>query len=118
MTLARIASNSEIKSARHWFVAIRFFSIPLPNARGKPLTAARPSLSFACQTDCPACPPDRGMIATPQNLCELLVQSRLMTSEDVSAVFQRWSAQAQDKTANVGQFTKWLVAQQYLTDYQ
>jgi serine/threonine protein kinase len=58
------------------------------------------------------------MSFTPQNLCGFLIRSRLLTPEEMRAMFQRWQADAKDNANSVSQFTKWLVAHQYVTDYQ
>jgi len=58
------------------------------------------------------------MSLTPQNLCGFLVRSRLMTPEGMRDMFQRWLADARENAANLAQFTKWLVAHEYVTDYQ
>jgi serine/threonine protein kinase len=55
---------------------------------------------------------------TPQNVCGFLLRSRLMTPEDMRAMYQRWQAEAKHDHANLGAFTRWLVARQYVTDYQ
>src|SRR5262245_20985874 len=55
---------------------------------------------------------------TVENLCGLIIRSRLLTPEDVKAVYQRWQDDAKDNVGNVGQFMRWLVVKQYLTEYQ
>jgi serine/threonine protein kinase len=55
---------------------------------------------------------------TPQNICGFLIRSRLMTLEEMRAMYQRWLAEAGPNFASLSRFTKWLVAQQYVTDYQ
>lgn len=62
--------------------------------------------------------PDRCMSFTPQNVCGFLIRSRLMNAEDMRNMFQRWLADARDNANNLNQFTKWLVANQYVTEYQ
>jgi eukaryotic-like serine/threonine-protein kinase len=52
-----------------------------------------------------------------ENLCSLLVTSRLYAPEKVAAIRQGWEAEAKD-FASVGQFLRWLVANQYVTAYQ
>ncbi len=58
------------------------------------------------------------MSFTPQNVCGFLIRSRLMNAEDMRNMFQRWLADARDNANNLNQFTKWLVANQYVTEYQ
>src|SRR5262245_27101557 len=55
---------------------------------------------------------------TVENLCGLIIRSRLLTPDDVKAMYQRWQDEAKDAVGNSSQFTRWLVARQYLTDYQ
>lgn len=55
---------------------------------------------------------------TPQNLCGFLIRSRLMTPEEMRAMHQRWLAEAKDNVNQLSLFTKWLVANQYVTEYQ
>jgi serine/threonine protein kinase len=55
---------------------------------------------------------------TPQNVCGLLIRSRLMTPEEMRAMYQLWEADGGDNASSLGEFTKWLVAHRYVTDYQ
>lgn len=52
-----------------------------------------------------------------ENLCGLLVTSRLYPPEKVAAIRQGWETDAKN-SASVGQFLRWLVANQYVTAYQ
>jgi serine/threonine protein kinase len=52
-----------------------------------------------------------------ENLCSLLVTSRLYPAEQVAAIRQGWENEAKDPNS-VGQFLRWLVANQYATAYQ
>jgi len=52
-----------------------------------------------------------------ENLCGLLIRSRLHTPEGVKACYQRWQASAQDR-ASVKAFTRWLIENKYVTEYQ
>src|SRR4051812_31403668 len=58
------------------------------------------------------------MAFTTENVCGLLIRSRLMTPEEMRDMHQRWLAEAGAGATNLGQFTKWLVARRYVTDYQ
>src|SRR5262249_19566500 len=58
------------------------------------------------------------MDLTVENICGLLIRSRLMAVDAVKAMYARWQAEAKTGVADVSQFTKWLVAQQYVTEYQ
>ncbi len=52
-----------------------------------------------------------------QNVYGLLLRSRLLSAEDARGMFERWHAQAKD-AENVADFSRWMVAGGYLTDYQ
>ena len=58
------------------------------------------------------------MELTVQNICGLLIRSRLLTPEEVKKAFSRWQHEAGDLVANLAQFLKWLVARGYVTEYQ
>lgn len=57
------------------------------------------------------------MGATVKDYGALLVRSRLHSAEAVKTIEQRWQAVAIDPT-NVKDYASWLVAKQYLTEYQ
>jgi serine/threonine protein kinase len=52
------------------------------------------------------------------NLAGLLARSRLFTSDEAKAIYQRWLGEARGGAGDLGQFTKWLVSRDYLTEYQ
>lgn len=52
-----------------------------------------------------------------ENLCGLVIRSRLHQADDVKAFYQRWQGEAADKR-NVRGFARWLVSQRHLTPYQ
>ncbi|HEY1859331.1 MAG TPA: serine/threonine-protein kinase [Gemmataceae bacterium] len=52
-----------------------------------------------------------------QNIYGLLIRSRLLSPPDAHAMLKRWQAQATD-AANAGQFSKWMVAHGFATEYQ
>src|SRR5580658_1718665 len=54
---------------------------------------------------------------TVESLRDLLIRSRLHTPETVQTLFQRWQTSARDAD-NLTHFTRWLIANQYLTEYQ
>jgi len=58
------------------------------------------------------------MDLTVEQLCGLLVRSKLRSADAVKAVHQRWQAEAKDSARNLQQFVRWLVAKQVVTDYQ
>jgi serine/threonine protein kinase len=56
---------------------------------------------------------------TVQNICGLLIRSKLLSPDEVKAMYQRWQNEAREKdAANLGLFSKWLVANRYVTEYQ
>jgi serine/threonine protein kinase len=56
--------------------------------------------------------------ANVEQYCNLLARSRLLTSDEVRGLHQRWRGKAGDHAADLKAFARWLVAGQYLTDYQ
>ncbi|MBI1918150.1 MAG: serine/threonine protein kinase [Planctomycetes bacterium] len=58
------------------------------------------------------------MDLTIQNVYGLLIRSRLLSLDDVKAMFARWNQEAKESATNVAQFAKWMVANKYLTEYQ
>jgi serine/threonine protein kinase len=54
---------------------------------------------------------------TVENVCGLLIRSKLLTPDEVKTMYQRWLSETKD-AANLGQFTKWLSAKHYVTEYQ
>jgi serine/threonine protein kinase len=55
---------------------------------------------------------------TVENICGLLIRSKLLTADEVKTVYQGWVVDAKDAYSNVQQFTRWLAAKQYVTEYQ
>ena len=53
-----------------------------------------------------------------ENVSGLLVSSKLMSADEVKAIGQRWQGEAREAQADAAQFTRWLVAKQFLTEYQ
>ena len=53
-----------------------------------------------------------------ESLCNLLVRSRLLPAEEVRTLRLRWLQEATAQAAVVGDFARWLVHNQYVTDYQ
>lgn len=51
-----------------------------------------------------------------QNMCGLLLRSRLLSADEVKTLQRRWQAEA--KGGNAPAFLRWLVAHQQLTEYQ
>jgi serine/threonine protein kinase len=55
---------------------------------------------------------------TVENVCGLLIRSKLLNPEEVKGMYARWQGEARDGAANLPQFVRWLVARQYVTEYQ
>lgn len=55
---------------------------------------------------------------TPENLCGFLIRSRLMSPEEMKNMYQRWQAESRNIGTGLSQFTRWLVANNYVTEYQ
>ena len=55
---------------------------------------------------------------TVENICGFLIRSKLLTPEEVRALQQRWQTDAKDQSGSLSQFSKWLVANKYVTEYQ
>lgn len=53
-----------------------------------------------------------------ENLCGLLIRSRLLSADEVKAMYQRWQSETRGASADAVPFSKWLVANQYVTAYQ
>jgi serine/threonine protein kinase len=57
------------------------------------------------------------MAPSVEGLCEAIIRSRLMSADEVRKQRERWVRLASN-TADAGLFGQWLVANQYLTEYQ
>lgn len=57
-------------------------------------------------------------VTNTETVCNLLTRSRLMQPDDVRATRQRWLREAGDAVHDPARFCKWLVSNQYITDYQ
>src|SRR5262245_5901847 len=55
---------------------------------------------------------------TVENVCGLLIRSKLLTPDGVKEMYQRWQAEAKEQASNLTLFTRWLVAKQHVTAYQ
>jgi serine/threonine protein kinase len=58
------------------------------------------------------------MAPSVESLCNDLARCRLLRADEVRALRSRWLAEAGDRGADLGAFTRWLVACRYVTDYQ
>jgi eukaryotic-like serine/threonine-protein kinase len=57
------------------------------------------------------------MALTVENICGLLIRSRLLPPEAVKTLFARWQGETKGR-ADAGAFTQWLVAKEYVTKFQ
>ncbi len=53
-----------------------------------------------------------------QQVCNLLSRTRLLPPEEVRTLFGRWRGEAGAGVDDLSQFRRWLVAKQYVTDFQ
>ena len=58
------------------------------------------------------------MDLTVQNVYGLLLRSRLLSVDEARTMFARWNLEAKEAASNVAQFSRWMVANRYLTEYQ
>ncbi len=53
-----------------------------------------------------------------QNVYGLLLRSRLLSPEDARTMVERWQTEAKENAANAGEFARWMVANNFVTEYQ
>src|SRR5215813_15146477 len=53
-----------------------------------------------------------------ENVCGLLIRSKLLNPEEVRSMYARWQGEARDSAGSLPRFTRWLVANRYVTEYQ
>jgi hypothetical protein len=53
-----------------------------------------------------------------EHLCGLLIRSKLLPADEVKALYQRWKSEAKSAQADVGPFSQWLTAGEYLNKFQ
>ena len=58
------------------------------------------------------------MDLTLDNLCEHLTRSRLLAPHEIDAARRRWEDTAPDQATSSSQFTRWLIRENLLTEYQ
>src|SRR5207245_1688456 len=58
------------------------------------------------------------MPASVEEFCNHLARSRLLPPDEIRALRQRWRGEAKDASEDPERFSRWLVAKQYLTEYQ
>jgi serine/threonine protein kinase len=54
---------------------------------------------------------------TVENVCGLLIRSKLLKPDEVKTMYQRWREESRD-AANLGLFSRWLASKNYVTEYQ
>ncbi len=59
-----------------------------------------------------------GMDIKVENICGLLIGSRLMTPDEMKAMRQRWLEESKTDAENVALFLRWLLDRQYVTEFQ
>ncbi len=57
------------------------------------------------------------MALTVENICGLLIRSRLQAPEAVKAIYQRWQAES-NNSPGLKDFTRWLIKNDFITSYQ
>lgn len=55
---------------------------------------------------------------TVENLCGLLMRSKLMTPDEVKTTYSRWQAEGRENVASSPHFARWMVTRNLLTEYQ
>jgi eukaryotic-like serine/threonine-protein kinase len=55
---------------------------------------------------------------TVENICGFLIRSRLMTPDEMRAMYQRWQEKAGAEVSQLPAFLKWLTESGYVTEYQ
>lgn len=58
------------------------------------------------------------LAASVESLCNLLARSRLLQAHDVHTLHRRWRMEAKEAAGDRDAFARWLVANEYITDYQ
>ena len=58
------------------------------------------------------------MEPTVENLCGYLTRSHLLNDDEVESLHRRWRNEGADPSTSASQFTRWLVQEKYLTEYQ
>jgi serine/threonine protein kinase len=52
------------------------------------------------------------------NINGLFMRSKLLTPDEVNAIHQRWKVEGKDRVDSMRHYLKWIVANNYLTEYQ
>src|SRR5712672_702323 len=53
-----------------------------------------------------------------QNLFGLVIRSRLLDVPEAQTMFKRWQTEAKDGNVDTARFAKWMVANEYVPEYQ
>ncbi len=53
-----------------------------------------------------------------ENISGLLIRSKLLTPDEVRAMYQRWQSEGKDRVGSMPHYLKWIVNNDYLTEYQ
>jgi serine/threonine protein kinase len=53
-----------------------------------------------------------------ENVCGFLIRSRLMTPDEMKAMYERWRTEAGEHVASTARFGRWLAVNRYVTEYQ
>jgi serine/threonine protein kinase len=55
---------------------------------------------------------------TVENVCGLLIGSKLLAPDEVKAIYHRWQGETAGAATDLARFTRWLVEHEYVTEYQ
>jgi serine/threonine protein kinase len=55
---------------------------------------------------------------TVESLCNQMARNRLLAAEAIRSLRQRWRDEVKEASDDAGRFSKWLIANSYLTDFQ
>ena len=58
------------------------------------------------------------MEASVESLCNSLARSRLLSADEVRKLHRAWQDEAGARAADMAEFSRWLVARRYVTEYQ
>jgi eukaryotic-like serine/threonine-protein kinase len=58
------------------------------------------------------------MESTVEGLCKAVARSRLLRPDAVRGLYQRWLREAKESAPDFKRFTRWLVTNQFLSEYQ
>jgi serine/threonine protein kinase len=61
---------------------------------------------------------DDKMKFTVENVCGLLIGSKLLAPDEVKAIYARWQGESRESVGDLARFTRWLVKHHFVTQYQ